>query len=89
MLKVGDKVRIKKGVNMYSITTPGSEGVIRRISNMRECVVAFYKLTGDTVAENGTWEIHLAHLELLTSKKKSIKVYGIVKFLKSLERRNK
>lgn len=64
--KVGDRVRIKKNTP-YSITTPGSEGVILEMRGDHNCMINFYKITNDKYS-SAKWEIEIKHLEKIAPK---------------------
>ena len=63
---VGDRVRIRDGVERYSVTRPGSYGRIEYVvGNGRTCIVRFEHLTGHAPQYlNTTFDIMADTLEL-------------------------
>lgn len=72
--KIGDSVRIKKGLTKYNYTIPGTEGVIvdfLRADN--EVVFRVTKHPTTNVHNNNEYEIHITHIEHLKKDFKFIK----------------
>jgi uncharacterized protein YodC (DUF2158 family) len=83
--KIGDKVRVKKGVCAYTYTAPGSEGIIEQIGSA-SIYIRWTKLTGKFTSVPVTFAVDITDIELIDKVIENPQVYGIVKFLASIEK---
>lgn len=67
---VGDKIRIKPNApSGYSVTSPGSEGIITK-KRYHGYTVDFYKILGTKYYSMTTWEINEKYMELINPNPK-------------------